>query len=435
MKSTSYPYFFIFLWVSVNSAIAQLYFPPTSTDAWETISPSELGWCENKLDSLSTFLETTNTKAFILLKEGKIVLEEYFNGHSQDENWYWASAGKSLKAFAVGIAQQENLLNMYDSTSDYLGPGWTSCTPPQEEAISIYHQLSMSSGLNDNVDNANCTSSECLTYLSEAGSRWAYHNAPYQLLDQVLENATNQPLNVYITQKIKTPTGMNGAYLPVEDGNVYFSTPRSMARFGLLMLANGNWNGNQLLNDTTYFSEMVNTSQDLNLSYGYLWWLNGKSSFMIPQSQIVFNGSLFPAAPQDMYSALGKNGQFINVIPSENMVWIRMGEAPDSSLVPFTLNNEIWEYINELDCENFSMESPTSNLKNTYVYPNPSQHTLYIHHSGDEKLSYQLSNAQGQLIEKGIYLNGISISSLASGVYFIQIASESAVQVVRWIKE
>jgi hypothetical protein len=66
-----------------------------------------------------------------------------------------------------------------------------------------------------------------------------------------------------------------------------------MARFGLLIQGNGAWNGTQLIN-STYFNEMVNTSQNLNKSYGYLWWLNGKPSFMVPTSQIVFLGSYAP---------------------------------------------------------------------------------------------------------------------------------------------
>jgi len=52
-----------------------------------------------------------------------------------------------------------------------------------------------------------------------------------------------------------------------------------------------------------------------------------------------------------MFAAMGKNGQFINVVPSENMVWIRMGDAPEETLVPFNFNDEIWTYINQLNCE------------------------------------------------------------------------------------
>ncbi|MBK9459261.1 MAG: hypothetical protein IPN94_07465 [Sphingobacteriales bacterium] len=47
-----------------------------------------------------------------------------------------------------------------------------------------------------------------------------------------------------------------------------------------------------------------------------------------------------------MVSALGKNGQIINIVPSQNLVMIRMGNNPDNSLVPITYNNDIWTYLN-----------------------------------------------------------------------------------------
>jgi len=68
---------------------AQLYFPPNSSGTWDTLSPAGMNWCENKIDSLYDFLESNNTKAFILLKNGKIVLEQYFNGHDASSFWYW----------------------------------------------------------------------------------------------------------------------------------------------------------------------------------------------------------------------------------------------------------------------------------------------------------------------------------------------------------
>ena len=67
-----------------------------------------------------------------------------------------------------------------------------------------------------------------------------------------------------------------------------------MARFGLLILNEGQWNQNDILEDDVYYNEMISTSQEHNESYGYLWWLNGKNSYMIPQTQYVFDGQLMP---------------------------------------------------------------------------------------------------------------------------------------------
>tara|TARA_A100001037_G_C15113841_1_gene620388 strand:+ start:190 stop:1383 length:1194 start_codon:yes stop_codon:yes gene_type:complete len=335
---------------------SQTYFPPNNSTIWDTVSHSNFNWCQNKIDSLYSFLDSSNTKSFILLKNGKIVLERYFNGHSDTSNWYWASAGKTITSFLVGIAQEEGYLEITDTTSDYLGNGWTNCNSFQEQKITIWNQLTMTTGLDNNVS-FDCTDDTCLLYLSDPGTRWAYHNAPYTLLRPVIENATGQGINLYAYQKLLHPIGMNGLFLYSNYNNIFNSTARSMARFGLLILNKGNWDGNQILSDTNYFNQMLNTSQMLNQSYGYLWWLNGKPSYMLPGSQFIFNGDITLNAPEDLVSALGKNGQIINVVPSQNLVWIRMGEGPDNFLFTHDLNIKIWNYINDLPCGVLSAEN------------------------------------------------------------------------------
>jgi CubicO group peptidase (beta-lactamase class C family) len=119
-----------------------------------------------------------------------------------------------------------------------------------------------------------------------------------------------------------------------------------MARFGLLMLRRGVWESTALLSDTAYISAMFTQSQPYNPAYGYLWWLNNTSSYMMPGSQIVYPGSFAPSAPKDMFAALGKNGQFINIVPSLGLVFVRMGDAPDNSLVPALLDEQIWQRLN-----------------------------------------------------------------------------------------
>ena len=79
----------------LNSKAQSLYFPPLTGNAWDTVSPSSLGWCVNNIDTLYNFLQQENTKGFLVLKDGKIVLEKYFGTFTQDSLWYWASAGKT----------------------------------------------------------------------------------------------------------------------------------------------------------------------------------------------------------------------------------------------------------------------------------------------------------------------------------------------------
>ena len=123
-----------------------------------------------------------------------------------------------------------------------------------------------------------------------------------------------------------------------------------MARFGLMALNNGKWNNEQIIN-AAYFSQCINSSQNLNPSYGYLTWLNGKSSYMVPEGQTVYQGWLVPNAPSDMYAAMGAGDQRIYVIPSKKMVIIRMGEPSDPNNPSFALSgfdNELWGKINSV---------------------------------------------------------------------------------------
>lgn len=323
---------------------SSLYFPPVTGTEWQSTSPASLGWNETELNNVYTYLQQKGTKAFIILKDGKIVAERYFGTFTADSNWYWASAGKTMTAFLVGIAQKEGLLSINDKTSQYLGAGWTSLPSAKENLITIRHQLTMTTGLDDAVTPDNdCTSPSCLVYKADAGTRWAYHNAPYTILDKVVEAASGTTYNNYFQQKIRDKIGMNGLWIKTGFNNVYYSTPRSMARFGLLLLNKGKWDQTAVLNDTNYLNTQTNTSQNLNLSYGYLTWLNGKASYMLPTVQFVFSGMLVPNAPADMYLALGKNDQKIYVVPSQKLVVIRMGEsAGNVQLAVSSFDNELW---------------------------------------------------------------------------------------------
>lgn len=133
---------------------------------------------------------------------------------------------------------------------------------------------------------------------------------------------------------------MVGTFVKVGYNNVHFSTARSMARFGLLLLNKGKWDATPILTDTAYFRQMTNTSQNINPSYGYLTWLNGKSTLMVPGSQVMYQTSVAPNAPAEMFAAMGKNGQLINVISSQGLVVVRMGNNPDNSTRYFFLNKQ-----------------------------------------------------------------------------------------------
>ncbi|WP_422861065.1 serine hydrolase domain-containing protein [Flagellimonas sp. W118] len=326
---------------------SNLYFPPSQSPEWETIEASTLGWDLAAEQDLFNFLDEKQTKAFIILKDGKIVVEWYFDDHTQNTSWYWASAGKTLTAFTVGIAQEENHLDIQDKTSNYLSEGWTSTPLEKENLITIWHQLTMTSGMNALF--FDCVTPDCLSYVADAGSRWAYHNGPYTLLQKVVSNATEMEWTDYFNAQLRDKIGMDGFWLSTNNlNNVFFSTARSMARFGLLNLNNGVWNNEVILGDSNYQNAMKNTSQNLNKSYGYLWWLNGKSSYRAPSSQTEFQGELIPNAPADTYAGLGRDDQKLYIIHSEGLVIVRMGEdAGENLLGPSSFDNLLWEKISD----------------------------------------------------------------------------------------
>ena len=321
-----------------------MYFPPTGSATWDTKTIASLNWNQAAVQPLKDYLALKNSKSFIILVNGRIVMEEYFNGHDATTSWYWASAGKTLTSTMTGIAQQEGLLNINNKVSTYIGTSWTSAPLAKENLITCKNLLNMTAGLDDATDAVDPAS---LIYTADAGTRWAYHNV-YVKLQDVIATASGQTWSNYFNTKLRDKIGMNGSWLQSGNNSVYWSSSRSMARFGLLMLNKGKWENQQILNEA-YFTEATNTSQTINQAYGYLWWLNGKTSYHLPQSQLQFSGSIIPSGPSDMFMALAKNDQKIYVVPSKKMVIIRMGDAADAvNLALSDFDNVLWQKINAL---------------------------------------------------------------------------------------
>ncbi|RXK62878.1 class C beta-lactamase-related serine hydrolase [Lacibacter luteus] len=321
-----------------------MYFPSTTDNSWQTKSSTELGWNQTAIQPLKDYLIQKHSKSFMVLVDGRIVMEEYFNGHSASATWQWNSAGKTLVTASVGIAQQEGLLNINNKVSQYVGLAWTSEPLLKENLITVRHLLTMSSGLNDSN---NLVIKPNLTYMADAGTRWSYHNVFQKLID-VTAAASGKSFDTYFQDKLKSKIGMEGSWNYGTIFTIYHSNTRSMARFGLLALNKGKWGNEQVINET-FFTESTNTSQSINPSYGYLWWLNGKTSFMVPGGQTVYTGPLVPNAPSDMFAAMGAEDQRIYVIPSKKMVIVRMGDASDPLNPSFAVSgfdNELWQKIN-----------------------------------------------------------------------------------------
>jgi CubicO group peptidase (beta-lactamase class C family) len=413
----------VFLLVLGSLSAQSIYFPPVDdTQPWETLSPDSLNWCNEKIEDLYSFLDENNSKGFIILKNGKIVLEKYFDDFNEDSIWYYASAGKSVMATMLGIAQEQGLLSINDPVSEYLGQGWTDCTPQQEDSITIWHQITMTTGLDEstNPDNGNCLDPDCLTYLADPGTRWYYYNAPYRLTQDVLEAASGMNKNMFLRQNLTNTIGMRGFWL----NYVLYGRTRDMARFGLLSLAKGNWDGNPVLNDPAYFEAMTTPSQNLNPAYGYLWWLNGSSFHLLPGLQFPFQGSIIPNAPDDMFAALGKNDQKIYVVPSQSLVVVRCGDSAGGVTPALSsFDNELWAKILDLECTS-SLDQVTLS-KDIEVFPNPSS-DLFTITSPEPILKATILDAAGNAVWEKELEGQLNVrvqwpGGSISGVYFLQL--------------
>lgn len=339
----------LFLVLGFGAAHAgPVYFPPALNSGWETTDPQALGWDTQALDDLIVWLGQKDTKAFIILKDGRIAVEQYYGNFLRSTPWYWASAGKTVTAFLVGVLEKQGSLNIDDPVSAYLGAAWTAFPGENQAAITVWHQLTMTTGLEYQVADLNCTLPECLVYRADAGEQWFYHNAPYTLLTHVIEAAAGDLLNTVLADAAGAIPGFWARYV---DGllspfnRVVFSRALDMARFGLFISQGASWAGSESPLSSEFYDAMVNPSQSLNPSYGYLWWLNGQDSLIPPGFAASFSGPLVAAAPQDMVSAIGMNGQILSIVPSAGLVVIRMGDDPGPL---FQFHEQKWQRLSHV---------------------------------------------------------------------------------------
>lgn len=403
-----------------------LYFPPVGSPQWQKTSPSSLNYCKPEIDSLYNYLKANNTKAFILLKDGKIVLEKYFGDFNKDSSWEWKEASHTLTAALFGIAQSNHLLDIEAPVQKYLGEAWTSLSPEKETEIKVEDHLKMTTGLKSNKKDNTCIKPECLGFKSIAGEQWMFHQPSYLILESILKVAADQSFNQFLFNYLRGAIGLSGSYSNDAETKSYRSNARAAARFGLFLLAKGSWEEKVIITDDAFFNQMTSPSQELNLAYGYLTWLNGQSNYQLPQSSNTFEGELVPYAPIDLFAAFGKDGQLINIVPSEGLVWVRFGDAPQvgNGSIAAIFNNNIWKRIQQLDCQAFSITSESDDINQLSPKPGkdeiristkvPIQKLLISDETGKvhfaEDINSKKLSINTKQFEKGIYFARIYFS-------------------------
>ena len=324
-----------------------LYFPPPGPE-WETVAPRRAGWDPDALDKALRLVGDRRSTAVVILHGGRILAERYWDpgrprpgGGLRANRYYFtlrgrdsagrpiedvASVQKSVIAQLIGIAQHRGLLSIDDAVARYLGRGWSKAPSGAEARITIRHLLTMTSGLTDKLE-----------FEAPAGAKWRYNTPAYARLAAVLEAVTGRDRNAFTREWLTGPIGMADSKWmsrPWAQGpdaaNRYgfATTARDLARFGLLILAGGKWRGKQVLPDPEFLRASLSPSQQLNPSYGYLWWLNGQP-FTVRGGRRV-RGPLIPTAPNDLVAALGALGRKLYVVASLDLVVARLGKTPNA---------------------------------------------------------------------------------------------------------
>jgi CubicO group peptidase (beta-lactamase class C family) len=241
-------------------------------------------------------LASTQTTAFLIIKDDRLIYENYFNGYGRDSINTSFSVAKSFISALVGIAIDEGLIDSVDDPITKYVPELQD-KDSRYSAITVKHLLSMASGLRY-VEEETPFSDDTKTYYDpnlraaalsalieeEPGKRFHYNNYNYLLLGIILERATGMPVAKYMEEKLWKPLGMEApASWSLDSESSGFEKMESginaraidFAKFGRLYLNNGsNLNGEQIISEKwVSTSTSANSTSDPSIGYQYGWWV------------------------------------------------------------------------------------------------------------------------------------------------------------------
>jgi len=287
----------------------------------------------NKLnypDSLNKLLNNLGTVGLLMIKKDSIAFEKYWDGYSDTSHSGSFSMAKSITSLLIGVALKEGKLkSLTEPVANYIPEFSTG----EKAKVRIIDLLTMSSGTNWHESYWNPFSITAEIYygddvyksatrvkmIHEPGTLHYYKSGDSQLLGLIVEKATGKSLSQYAAEKIWQPIGAeHPAFWSTdhEGGHekaycCFNSNLRDFARIGKIMLNGGKWNGVPII-DSNYFAASIKPCgiKDSNGNpcdyYGYQWWID-------------------PLHPEIFY-ARGILGQYIIIIPSNNIIMVRLGK-------------------------------------------------------------------------------------------------------------
>ena len=316
---------------------------------WETASPASVGMNKGMLDSAFIVAsEKEYIDALLVIKDGKIVGEEYYNGFTKDHPHNIMSVSKSMLSAIAGVALEKGYMDGLDSKMlDYF-PGYIyEGMDPRKYDITIRHLLNMRMGIEqesaDNYGvyrelyNSDNWIKKTIEYplIFDPGERMRYNTFITHILSGIITEATGMSTLEFAYNNLFKPMGIDIDTWEQDPQGIYFGgnsmhiTPREMAAFGYLYLNNGMLNGKQIISrDWILFSRSPST--DLahpnewggmkNYNYAYLWWLGQFNNY-------------------DCFMATGYGGQFIFVFPVPDLVVVT---TADNNVPPEATTEQEW---------------------------------------------------------------------------------------------
>ncbi len=283
-------------------------------------------------DPLMKVLKATGTVAFLVMKDDSILTEWYARGYNDSSLTNPFSVTKSIVSILTGIALKEGKIKSLDEPiCNYYEPYRKNGL----NKITFKNLLCMSSGVNFNDAYLNPAGQTAQLYYGnnmhqlinslsidrEPGSVFRYKNCDPEILTLALENAVGMNMSDYASEKFWKPVGaahdaewiIDKPVTGVEKSYCCFhSNARDMARLGLLYEQKGSWNGNQIV-DSSYVKSSLTPHMlprengKTEAHNGYLWWLRNVDGM-------------------GDFCADGLKGQYISVIPSRNLIFVRLGK-------------------------------------------------------------------------------------------------------------
>lgn len=293
-------------------------------------------------------LEQAATSCVAVVQDGTLVHEGYWNGGGPNVPVRTYSITKSLTSALVAMAAGDGALALDDAASEQVDE-WRTGPAGNVTVRDLLAQVSgreRSEATDRQLIRGSVDQTAYAVGLRQQAppGEWAYDNAASQVLERVLAESITEDADIVALaqQCLLDPLGMDDTVWPRDAAGhaTTYSGVTSrcldLARFGYLMLQDGRWGAEQLI-PADLVAETTAPSSDQNAAYGLLWWTNSEGRVVEARRQAgsptdiaPYEGRLASNVPDDAFWAFGYGNQYVAVVPSENVVAVRLGCRPDS---------------------------------------------------------------------------------------------------------